>query len=259
MILSKTHQRNILTALLVTWALIGNGAAQAAEIQLVGPGFSPRILAHFGPQFQKVTGNRVVQVKRGFGGRLKRQIESGLKFDIVIMPPRFIDALVKSGKIAAGSRTDIGRTGLGLAVGQGGPKPAINSVDDFKRALLSAKSILHSKGSAGRKFIAVVKRLGIAKDMKSKMRRNKSGGTLRTLAKGGAEFAVSTVAAIRGNSAIVDYVGPFPGRLQTWLVFSAGISSTAKNPKAARDFLKFITTKKAISELKPSGLEPLAR
>jgi molybdate transport system substrate-binding protein len=169
-----------------------------------------------------------------------------------------MDALVKSGKIAAGSRTDIGQTGLGLAVDQGGPKPVINSVDDFKRALLNAKSILHSKG-VGRRLIAVVKRLGIAKDMQSKLRLHKSGSTIRTLAKGGAEFAVSYVTAILRNSEIVDYVGPFPDQLQTWRVYSAGVSSTAKNPKAARDFIKFITTKKAISELKPSGLEPLAR
>jgi molybdate transport system substrate-binding protein len=243
----------------MTWILIGNGAAQAAEIQLAGPGFFKGLLGHFGPQFQKATGNRVVLVKRGSGGRLKRQIESGQKFDIAILPSRFMDALIKSGKIAAGSRTDIGRTGLGLAVDQGGPKPVINSVDAFKRALLNAKSILHSKGGTGRRFIAVVNRLGIAEDMKSKLKRNKSGSTLRALAKGRAQFAVSNVSAILGNSAIVDYVGPLPGRLQTWSVYSAGISSAAKDPKGARDFIKFITTSKAVSVLKAKGLEPLAR
>jgi len=121
------------------------GSAGAAEIRvMLSGGFGAAYLALV-PEFERTTGHTVSTVRGGSTGTTPNSIPSRLQrgesVDVVVMNANALDGLVKEGRIAAGTHVDLGRTHLALAVRAGSPKPDIGSVDTFKRAMRSAKSI----------------------------------------------------------------------------------------------------------------------
>jgi molybdate transport system substrate-binding protein len=123
--------------------------ANASEIKVLSTHAAMEVLSELGPQFERSTGHKLSYSYKP-GNIIKRQIEGGSAFDIAIATRGVIDDLTKQGKITAESRTDIGRSGLGVAVREGAPMPDISTVESFKNALLSAKSLIRSsEGTSG--------------------------------------------------------------------------------------------------------------
>ena len=228
--------------------------ANAAEIKVLSTHAALEVVSEIGAQFERETGHKL-SVSYDPANIIKREIESGSVFDIAIVTRSALDDLTKEGKIAADSRTDLCRSGLGISVREGAPKPDISTVDGFKHALLSAKSLIRStEGTSGIYFEKLLERLGIADEMRSKIILGPSGRLAEFVARGEVEMAVQQVSEllpVRG----AQFVGPFPKELQLYTVFSAGISSTSENRDAAEAFIKFLTTPAAIKLLKSEGLE----
>src|SRR5256885_6443660 len=117
-------------------------AAQTAEVKVLAGGGLSKVVAQSGAVFEHRTGHKLV-LQFGEPGALKREIEAGTTFDVVILDRAVIDDLIKLGKIAPDSPVEIARVGMGVAVRNGAPKPDIGSVDAFKRAILDAKSLAY--------------------------------------------------------------------------------------------------------------------
>jgi molybdate transport system substrate-binding protein len=230
--------------------------ANAGEIKVLSTHAALEVLSELGPQFERSTGHKL-SFSYDPANIIKRQIEGGSAFDIAIVTRGVIDDLTKQGKIAADSRTDIGRSGLGVAVREGAFKPDISTVDGFKHALLSAKSLIRStEGTSGIYFEKLLERLGIADEMRSKIKLGPSGRLAEFVARGEVEMAVQQVSEllpVQGSQ----FVGPFPPELQLYTIFSAGISSTSENRAAAEAFIKSLTASTAVPFLKAKGLEPI--
>jgi molybdate transport system substrate-binding protein len=205
-------------------------------------------------QFERATGNKI-ELRFEVNADLERKIEAGETFDVAVLNPPVIDALIKHGKLVAGSRADIGRAGLGLAVRSGAPKPDIGSVEAFKRALLAANAVAYpGKGASGLYFVSLLDRLGIAAPMKSKLRPMAAEDTVEVVARGDADMVV--VASRIYDVAGVDAVGPIPPELQTRIGFAAGLGASAKEPAAAKALIRFLTAPTAAPTLKAKGVEP---
>src|SRR5215470_10127528 len=152
-----------------------------------------------------------------------------------------IDEQIKLGRALAGSRVDLAKSGTGLAVRKGAPKPDIRSAEALKKTLLAAKSIGYSTGPSGLYMLSVFEKLGIADQVKGKLKQTPSGVFVGTLiANGDAEIGFQQVSELVHFDGI-DYVGPLPGDLQRITVFSAGIHTGAKEADAARALAKFLT------------------
>lgn len=199
-------------------------------------------------------------IQYGVTGTMKRQIEGGEAFDLAIVPRALMDDVTKQGKIVAGTRSEIARAGMVVGARTGAPKPDISSVDAFKRALLNAKSITYApEGATGIHLAKVLDRLGIAEQVKAKTKPQKStDGIVQAVASGEAElgFAVATVFL---SAPGVELVGLFPSELQNYLVFTAGVGASAKQPDAAQALIKHLTAPAAVGVLKAKGFEPVAR
>ena len=63
---------------------------------------------------------------------------AGEPFDLLITGSTAVDEWVRDGRVAAASRTDLARSGIGVAVRAGAPKSDVGSVDAFRRAVLNA-------------------------------------------------------------------------------------------------------------------------
>ena len=236
-------------------------AAEAAEVKVLCSNAIIPIMNELVPQFERATGHKLA-IRYESGPILKRQIEAGEAFDVAILSLD-VDDLIKQGKLAAGTRAVLGRTGVGVGVRKGAPKPDISTTDSFKRTLLNAKSVAYSReGSSGLFFLGLLDRLGIADEMKSKLRPQAAsqlgdppGGTARAVVTGDAEMVVVGVALIHMAKG-AELVGWLPSELQSYVVFTGGISAAAKETEAGRTLLSFLTTPEAAAVFKAKGLEP---
>lgn len=236
--------------------LIASVVAQAAEVKVLATGALTGVIGELGPQFERATGHKLV-IQRGLSGELKRQIEAGVAFDVVIIPPEMIDDLIKQGKIAAGTGTDIARVGMAVGVRAGAAKPDIGSTDAFKRALLGAKSITYApEGATGLHLAKIFERLGIVEQMQAKTIPQTVGGqNARAVASGEAELGFGNTVVLLSVPG-VELAGLFPPELQSWVVYTAGVGAAAKQPDAAKALMKHLATPDAVAVMKAKGLEP---
>lgn len=232
------------------------GAAQAADLKVVSSVGMQAVLQELAPQFERASSHKVTLVL-GTAAVLKRQVEAGEAFDVVILTPPMIDDLVKQGKVAAGTKLDVAKVGLGAAIRAGAPKPDISTPEAFKKALLESKGIVHSKeGQSGAHMVKVIDRLGIAEQMKAKtLLETRSGHSAIAVVEGKADLGfalISEILPVKG----AELLGPLPADLQGYVPFAAGLAPAAKDADAAKAFLRFLTAPAALPVLKAKGMEP---
>ena len=156
----------------------------------------------------------------------------------------------------ADSRTVFGRVGVGVAVRQGSPKPDFSTVEAFKQSLLNAKTFATSgEGSSGRYVASLIEKLGIAEQVKPKIRSGAAGASAQMVSGGEVDFVVSGLPPLIGTPGI-EWLGYLPEEINSWLVFSGGIGVNAKEAEAGRALLKFLATPAALAVFKANGLEP---
>jgi molybdate transport system substrate-binding protein len=233
-------------------------AANAAEVKVMAGAAMPEVIGELGPQFERATGHKIV-IQYAAGAILKRQIDAGEAFDLVIIASERVDDLIKQGKIAGDTRADIVRVGIGVAVREGAPKPDISSVDAFKSMLLSVKSFAYAPdGATGEHLAKLLDRLGIAEQVKAKVKPNAPGRLTQVVAAGEVELAIGATPSLLSAKG-VQFVGPLPAELQSWFVNTAGVSATAKQPDAAKALIRHLTTPEAAAVIKAKGMESPGR
>jgi len=249
---ASVHLLLLLSALT---ALTPNGDARAAELKLLVTNGARSIVDELGSQFERATGHTLL-IKHEGSPFLQKAIESGENFDVALLTVESMDAIAKAGKIDAATRTNVARSGIGVAMRAGGQKPDISTTEAFKRAMLDAKSIAYvTVGASGRHFIAVCERLGIAEQVKAKSKTRPSGNVAELVAKGEAELALQQVGELL-SVAGTELVGPLPWELQLMTVFIAAVGAQSMAPEAAKAFMNFIGTPEALAVIKAKGMEP---
>ena len=207
------------------------------------------------PAFERRSGTKLT-VAWGSANALLKEIESGAAGDLAILTAETIDELIKHGKAVAGSRIDLARSAIGIAVRQGAKKPDVGSPEALKRTLLAARSLAHSKtGMSGIYFPTVLARLGIADEMKGKIVIPDPGTPVgEVVARGDAELGIQQISELLPVAG-VEIVGPLPAALQKITTFSASVLTAAREPDAVNALVKFLAAEfPALLESK--GLEP---
>jgi molybdate transport system substrate-binding protein len=229
--------------------------AQAAELKVVSGNGARAAVQELCAQFERTSGHKV-SLRFEVNAALKRKIEGGETFDVAILNPPVLDDLIRQGKVVAGTRADIGRAGLGVAVRTGAQKPDIGSVDAFRRALLAAKSVAYpGEGASGIYFVGLLDRLGIAAEMKPKLKPMAAEDTVEVVARGEADMVVVVSSRIFDVNG-VEPVGPLPAELQTMIGFAAGMGAATREPDAAKALIRFLTAPEAAPVLKAKGVQP---
>jgi molybdate transport system substrate-binding protein len=248
--------RPILTATITGCmsAIMAGQAARGAEIIVVSPGTVQEMMVVLIPMFERASGHKVSISFEAPSAMLStiatRQV------DVLLSPAELIDDLANKGTVVPGSRVDLARSGVGMAVRAGAPKPDIGSADAFKQSMLAAKSIAYSRGPSGNHFVAVIQSLGIADPMKAKMMLSEGGPVGGLVAKGQVEIGVHQIAELLPIVGI-DIVGPFPPELQKMTVYSAGTHVNSTQPEAAKALVDFISSPAAAPVFKAKGMEPI--
>lgn len=223
----------------------------AAEVKVFTARAIATVLDKIGPEFERTTGHRL-NVVSGFGPVFLKQINAGEPFDVFVSTPASMETLFKEGKLIPDSRTNLVRSGTGVEVRAGAPKPDIGSVEAFKRALLNAKSIGYLRVGG---VPQLVERLGIADAIKSKVTIPDTDIVSELVAKGELELGIVVITQILTTPG-VELVGPLPPEIQFYVEFAAGVSANSKAPDAARALIKFLTAPTAIPVIRSQGMEP---
>ena len=185
------------------------------------------------------------------------RVKTGERADLALLTSEGIDELIASGVLARGSRVDLARSHIGIAVAAGAAKPDISSVDAVRRALLAARSIAYSKtGASGIFFAGLIARLGIADAVNAKATITAGGFTAEVVAAGKAELAVQQVSELMVVPG-VDIVGPLPQEIQENLMFSGGIFAGAADAAGASRLLAFLARTELAEVYRAKGLLPV--
>jgi molybdate transport system substrate-binding protein len=248
---------NLLISAVLGWGLLlaQPVIAPPATIKVLTTRAIATVLDEAGAEFERTTGSKL-NVTSDVAIRMVRRIRAGESFDVLVASPEQIDALIKEGKVIAETRTRLARSGIGVEVRAGAPKPDISSVEAFKRALLNAKSIAYLKeGQSGIYLAALIERLGLTEALKSKVVRPDSDTVSELVAKGEVELGLVVITQILTTRG-VDLVGPLPPEVQAYVVFAAGVSTESRAPATAKELMKFLTGPRAKSVMRSQGMEP---
>ena len=250
--------RHCIVLIAVASAVWSVSSARAAEITLIAPGGIRAAIMQMIPEFERRTGHKV-QATFGSGGGTKARVVKGDPFDVpVVQPP--LPVVIASGHVDAASETPLANVAVGVAVRAGAPKPDISTADAVKRMLLGAKAIAYPNAAngaaAGVSFNETLARLGIAEEMKPKIRIAQGGrGAMELLAKGEVDIGLTFISEIITEPG-VEAVGPLPRDISEPTVLIAYASSHTKEPEAAKALLSFLSGPTAAAVYKARGMVP---
>jgi molybdate transport system substrate-binding protein len=217
-----------------------SGRADGAELHVLSTRATEEPYRELVPAFEKTSGHRVVTTFVGTSD-VEKKTAAGEPYDVVIAIDTLIDDFIKAGKVVPGSRTDIAKSGVGIGLHAGLPKPDVSSVAALKQALLAARSIGFSTGPSGAVVSDMLAKMGIADAVKAKIRQPPSGVLVGTfIASGEAEIGFQQTNEL-SHFPGVDYLGPMPAEFQDVTARSAGITMVSREREAARALLRFLT------------------
>ncbi len=232
-----------------------------AEVRVLATTAMKTVFEELSPRFQAASGSRV-SASFGPSVQVEKRLAEGEAADVAVLTIAAANDMLARGKLLAGSLVDIARSGLGVAVRRGAPKPDISSAEAFKRALLAAKSIAVSKpvgaGLSGAHMAKVFQDLGIADAIAVKIKYGTggvSGLVGLIIERGEAEIGVQQIAELKAVPG-VDFIGPLPSELQSVTPFAAAIAAAAQNAEGGRKLIAFLTTPAAKRVIEAKGLQP---
>jgi len=230
------------------------------EIKVLSTTAMKTSLDELAGEFHRATGN-TMSCTFGPSARIAKMVADGEPHDVAIVTDQGHADLTARGKLAPGVRADIAKSAMALAVQKGAPKPDISSGEKFKSAMLAAKSLGMSNpvggGQSGANLVKIFDKLGIAEAMKAKSIYGPGGpaGLIGNfLVRKEVEVGIQQLPELMAVPGI-DIVGPLPPDIQVMTVFSAGLSTGAKNVEGANALIHFLTTPKAVAVIKAKGME----
>jgi len=191
--------------------------------------------------------------------RLTDRIAAGESADLAFLTEAAVESLMAAGTLLPGSRVDLARSFVGVAVREGAPRPDIGSAAAFTRALLEAPSIVYSRaGASGIFFAGLIRRLGIEAAVNAKATIIPEGLTGAVVARGEAALAIQQVSELMAVPGI-DILGRLPAEIAGITTFSGAVFAASPQAEAGRALLDFLAAPEHAAEYTTRGLEFVGR
>jgi 4-carboxymuconolactone decarboxylase len=237
---------------LLTLALASTAGAQSLTV--MSSNATKALIEELGPQFEKASGQKLTLIFDN-SAALRGRIDKGDQFDVAVMTAPLVSELAASGRIAAASRTDIARTGVGMAIHPMATRPDISSLDTLKGALITAKSVTYvEQGATAVILRSIFAKLGLTELMNAKTVYSDSAA--HAVADKKAEIGFTQISEIL-NVPGATFAAPLPPEVQTYTTFAAGVGANSKSAAAARAFIAFISGPQAAGVIRQKGMETI--
>ncbi len=227
----------------------------AAPLKIISSMATRQLLADLVAQYRK-DAMPEIHVESVGGVDAARRVQAGESFDIVALASNAIDQLTEAGRIAPGSRVDVVRSGVAIAVRAGAPRPDISSEEAVRQAVLGARSLSYSTGPSGVQLAKLFERWGIAGQIRDRIVQAPPGVPVGQLvADGQVELGFQQLSEMM-NLPGIEVLGPLPAAIQIITTFSAGLSVTSDQPEAVRALLAFMVSPEVDEIKRRNGMEP---
>jgi molybdate transport system substrate-binding protein len=168
-----------------------------------------------------------------------KRVQAGEAFDGVVLASDAIDKLVSSGHVLAGSRVDLVRSGVAVAVPAGHPVPDISTEAALKAAVLAAPTLGYSTGPSGVQLAKQFEAWGIAEQIKDRLVQAKPGVPVGSLvALGEVALGFQQLSEMLGVAGIT-VLGTLPETVQITTTFSGSVATSSTQTEALRALLAF--------------------
>ena len=231
-------------------------ASIAAEVAVLSAGAVEPGLRAAASAFEKQTGHSV-KITFNTAPQIRKRIESGERFDVVIAPPAAMDAFAKDGRVGE-ERVSLGRVGMGVAVRPGAPVPDISSAEALRRAVLEAESLVFNRASTGLYFEGLLKKMGVYEQIESKTTRYPdAAAVMEHVLKGrGREIGFApTTEILQYREKGLRLVGPLPAEVQNYTSYAAALASSSSSGEPARNFVRYLGTASGKALFVAAGIE----
>jgi len=237
-----------------TVVLVSTLTATAAELKVVAPNAVKESITEIAARFERESGHRVV-FSWGGSESIARRVSEGEAFDVVVNTAATVERFMGEGRLVAGTRADFARSGVGVAVRAGLQRPDISTPDALRAALLAAPSIAISSGASGRYLEQLFQRLGVAEQIRGRLKQPPSGAQIaEMIARGEADLGFQQVTELLHAKGI-EYLGPLPTEIQSYTVWSAARHPAGTTPEAASAFLQALMAPASGAALRRAGME----
>ncbi|MBO9644330.1 MAG: substrate-binding domain-containing protein [Pseudacidovorax sp.] len=225
-----------------------------APLTLISSMATRQILNDLAADYERRTG-QAVKVESVGGVDAAKRVQAGEAFDLVVLAANAIDQLAAAGK-TAGPRKDLVTSGVAVAVKAGAPRPAIDSEEAVKQAVLGAQSLAYSTGPSGVQLAKLFERWGIAAEIQPRIVTAPPGVPVGSLvAKGEVALGFQQLSEML-NLEGIDILGPLPDAIQIVTTFSGAVAATSGRAAEAQAVLDFMASPEAAGAIRRQGMEP---
>jgi molybdate transport system substrate-binding protein len=213
-----------------------------------------QLLADLSATYAQMSGAQV-RIESVGGVDAAKRVEADEAFDVVILASDAIQKLQESGKVVAGSRVDIVRSGVSIAVKSGAKRPDVGSEDSLKRAVLDASTIGYSTGPSGTALLKLFERWGITDAVRARLVQAPPGVPVGSLvAEGKVALGFQQLPELIHQPGI-DVIGSMPAPVAIDTIFSGAVCTTCTQRDAARELLLFMASPVAADAKRRQGLD----
>jgi molybdate transport system substrate-binding protein len=185
-----------------------------------------------------------------------RRVAAGEAFDAVILASDALDKLIAAGHVRAGSRVDIVRSPVALAVRAGAPAPDVSTEAALKSAVLAAPTLGYSTGPSGTHLAALFARWGIADAVRERVVVPPPGVPVGQLvAEGRVALGFQQLSELMHLDGI-HLLGLLPPGAEFITTFSGGVATASAQPEATQAMLAFMASADADEPKRAHGMTP---
>ena len=231
----------------------GNLDAPPRELRVWTTRAIATVLAEVGPEYERTSGFRL-SIVSDLPPAFARRAAAGDPFDLLISGSATVDEWIRAGRVVAASRTELARSGIGVAVRSGAPKRDVSSVAGLRRALLDVESLAYLRVGSGLYIDTLLQRLGLSDAIKGKVRRPEGDSVAVLVARGEVELGLVVTTQILTTPG-VELAGPLPSEIQSYVTFTAAVSSGTRVPVIAARLISFLQSPAVGRVILSQGME----
>jgi len=228
----------------------------STELKIISSMATRQLLADLAAAWRPLHPQIHLTIESVGGVDAAKRVQAGEAVDVVVLASNAIDKLVEAGRVAAGSRTDLVKSGVAVAVREGAPQVEIGSEEAVRRAVAAARSISYSTGPSGVHLAELFEQWGIADEIRSRIIQAPPGVPVGSLvAKGEVELGFQQLSELMHLEGIT-VLGPLPPAIQVTTVFSAGLATASAHAHAVRTLLAFMSSPETAEIKRKNGMDP---